>query len=398
MEQIITLNQLIKRTKTKEVQDTTTYVSAYVYASVLAALFIAVGIIWDISWHMSIGRDGILSPPHLLVYLGALIAGLFSGFKILKISFASSKSEKENFIKFWWFFHGSLGMMLCVGGAFAMLLSAPFDDWWHNTYGLDVKILSPPHTVLAIGIVMILLGATISTLQCQNEVKGHLGGNFIKMLFIISSGILLGAFFVYAAEYLGRQHMHKSIFYQITGIVFPLIFVAVGTASKLKWPCTYMALVYMFILVSMAWVLPLFPAEPLLGPVKHPVASFQVFRFPLLLVFPAFGIDLVLKRKHQPSKWLKSFFCGLVFVSVMLVVHWPFGDFLMSLSARNWVFAQDSWYFGADPDWEYRYAFAPWNVSTGWVLVKGIGIAVILSAMSARLGLSWGNWMTKICR
>ncbi len=28
-----------------------------------------------------------------------------------------------------------------------MITSAPFDDWWHNAYGLDVKILSPPHVV-----------------------------------------------------------------------------------------------------------------------------------------------------------------------------------------------------------------------------------------------------------
>ena len=82
----------------------------------------------------------------------------------------------------------------------------------------------------------------------------------------------------------------------------------------------------------------------------------------------------------------------------MLAVHWHFGDFLMSPSARNWVFAQDSWYFGADPNWEYRYAFAPWNVSTGWILVKGVGIALILAVISSRLGLSLGNWMTKVCR
>jgi len=32
-----------------------------------------------------------------------------------------------------------------------MLASAPFDDWWHNAYGLDVRIISPPHMVLAAG-------------------------------------------------------------------------------------------------------------------------------------------------------------------------------------------------------------------------------------------------------
>ena len=32
-----------------------------------------------------------------------------------------------------------------------MITSAPFDNWWHEAYGLDVKIVSPPHTLLAMG-------------------------------------------------------------------------------------------------------------------------------------------------------------------------------------------------------------------------------------------------------
>ena len=33
--------------------------------------------------------------------------------------------------------------------------SAPLDDWWHRAYGLDVKILSPPHMVLAAGMMAV---------------------------------------------------------------------------------------------------------------------------------------------------------------------------------------------------------------------------------------------------
>ena len=42
-----------------------------------------------------------------------------------------------------------------------MLTSAPFDDWWHNAYGLDVQIISPPHIVLAMGIFSVILGSCI---------------------------------------------------------------------------------------------------------------------------------------------------------------------------------------------------------------------------------------------
>lgn len=30
-----------------------------------------------------------------------------------------------------------------------MITSAPFDKWWHNAYGLDTKVVSPPHVPLA---------------------------------------------------------------------------------------------------------------------------------------------------------------------------------------------------------------------------------------------------------
>ena len=42
-----------------------------------------------------------------------------------------------------------------------MITSAPFDDWWHNAYGLDVKILSPPHVVLVTGLVAVQIGTMV---------------------------------------------------------------------------------------------------------------------------------------------------------------------------------------------------------------------------------------------
>ena len=54
-----------------------------------------------------------------------------------------------------------------------MLTSAPFDDWWHNTYGLDVTILSPPHTVLLLGMVTIQFGAMITVLSVKNRMNAQ---------------------------------------------------------------------------------------------------------------------------------------------------------------------------------------------------------------------------------
>ena len=39
-----------------------------------AAVCVMVGVYWDISWHMTIGRDTFWTPAHVLIQAGGLIA------------------------------------------------------------------------------------------------------------------------------------------------------------------------------------------------------------------------------------------------------------------------------------------------------------------------------------
>jgi len=110
-----------------------------------------IGVHWDISWHRSIGRDTFWTPPHIAIYLCGVIAGIWSAYLILATTFGRLPAVRASSVRMWGF-HGPLGAFVTAWGGVAMLVSAPFDDWWHNAYGLDVKILSPPHMVLAAGI------------------------------------------------------------------------------------------------------------------------------------------------------------------------------------------------------------------------------------------------------
>lgn len=381
-------------------------IPVFVYATAAASLSIIIGLIWDISWHTSIGRDGLLSPPHIGMYLGAVISGFFSGYQVLKTSFWGSSEEKQKSVKFWGIFYGSLGALFCIWGCFAMLTSAPFDDWWHNTYGLDVTILSPPHTVLLLGMVMVQFGAIISVLALQNqEAPAHLSlrqknirNNILKSIFVITTGFFLVMLFTISSEYQGRHDMHGATFYIVGALVYPFFLSTVARASRLRWAATYTAGVYMLVLMLMVWLLPLFPAEPLLGPIRNFITHYQAFEFPLLLIIPALAIDFIMQRKGHINNWLLALIIGPVFILIHLAIQWPMGDLLMTPLARTWFFGQDSWYFGANPDWEYRYAFADWMVSSGWTLVKGLLIAVVIAILSTRLGLKWGNWMKNVMR
>src|SRR5262249_18431531 len=116
-------------------------------AVALASTCIILGLLWDISWHRTIGRDAFLTPAHLAIYLGAVSAGLTCGRLALFTTFAGRPQDRATSVRFWGF-RAPLGAWVCIWGSFAMLTSAPFDNWWHDAYGLDVQILSPPHSLL----------------------------------------------------------------------------------------------------------------------------------------------------------------------------------------------------------------------------------------------------------
>ena len=59
--------------------------------------------------------------------------------------------------------------------------------------------------------------------------------------------------------------------------------------SRLRWPATTTAAIYMGIVMLLIWILPLFPATAKLAPIHNPVTQMVPPPFPLLMIVPAFG-------------------------------------------------------------------------------------------------------------
>src|SRR5947207_1465348 len=89
----------------------------HTYAVVFAAIFVMIGVYWDISWHMTIGRDTFWTPAHLLIQAGGLIAGLTSGYVVLKSTLAPSARDIATGVRVWGF-RGPLGAWVCIWGCF----------------------------------------------------------------------------------------------------------------------------------------------------------------------------------------------------------------------------------------------------------------------------------------
>ena len=371
--------------------ETRTLALWHVYAVLFASTSVILGVLWDISWHQTIGRDTFWTPAHLAIYLGGIVAGLTCGWLALRLTFAGSDAARAETVRYWGF-RAPFGAWVCIWGAFAMLASAPFDDWWHNAYGLDVKILSPPHAVLAAGIGAIQLGAMLMAVAVQNRSGSRQSS--LQWLFLYSAGLLVLNFATLSTEYTGRWDMHQSLFYIVCSTVFPLALVSAGRASHARWPATKVAAIYSGLTFAMLWLLPLFEGRPLLGPIYVQLDRFIPPEPPLLLIVPALAMDLLMQRVGRGRDWRLAAALACVFLIVFFAVQWPFADFLMSPATRNWVFRTDRMAYMLPPPVQARwYEFNPTDN-----LAAGLPIALLMAFVSARCGLWWGNWMSRVQR
>jgi hypothetical protein len=367
----------------------------HITAVLLAATSVIVGVIWDISWHRSIGRDTFWTPAHMAIYLGGILAGLSCGFLALRTTFAGTPEERQRAVRFWGF-RAPLGAWVCIWGAIAMLTSAPFDNWWHNAYGLDVKVLSPPHVLLALGFTGIQVGGLLLLAARQNAdgvEPAH--ARTSRVLFACAAGLLVTNASIMGIEYIGFPNdAHTALYYKICAAAFPVLLAATARASRWRWPATTAAATYMAVTFVMLWILPLFPATPRLAPIYNPVDHFVPPPVPILLVVPALVIDLVVRRGPE-SDWGRAALAGIGFVLILVVVQWTVAPFLISPHAENFLFGVQRWNYNSRlGPWRYEF----WRVGTDPLTTAGVVTAVAIAVASTRVGLWWGAWMARVRR
>ncbi len=368
------------------------------YTTVFAAACVMIGVYWDISWHMSIGRDTFWTPAHLLIQAGGLIAGIGSGIVVLQTTFRGTPAQRATSVSFWGF-RGPLGGWICIWGCGAMLTSAPFDNWWHNAYGLDVKIISPPHTILAAGIFAIVIGALLLTLAAQNRAEGDERRTYAWLL-AATGGFFIMNYALFLTEYTERRMMHSGFFYQIVAATFPFGLTAMARAIKLRWAATAAAAFFTATMLLLMWIIELFPATPKLGPIYQHVTHMVTLSFPLLVIVPAVFIDLILhKYEGRTSTAVLGVMIGVTFVVTFLAAQWPFAEFLVySPLAQGRLFNADNFVYWMHPSYvELTQRFDPPSAGS-WPFPIQLLIAAILASVMSALGLSRGTWMTRVRR
>jgi len=365
----------------------------FLWTAALAVTSAYVGSYWDISWHRSIGRDSFWTAPHLAMYACGVLAGISSAYLIFTSTFGRAPLRDVG-VRIWGL-RGPLGAFISAWGGVAMLASAPFDNWWHNAYGLDVRIISPPHMVLAAGFFGIEIGTAVLMLAFMNRASGA-ERRALEWLFLYVGGTAVSESVLLKLEYISRTEMHSGLFFIVVMIGTPIALVGVSVASRRRWACTIVALVYTAFNLAFLWILPLFPAQPKLGPVYQQVTHFIPWEFPLLFVVPALITDLILQRTDGLRPLLRAPIAGAAFLAAFVAAQWPFASFLMTEHARNWFFGAQYIDFSTPPRSAYaRFLFAARDSSPLW---RGLLIATLVSIVMMWLGIHAGRAMQRVRR
>src|SRR5215471_892644 len=364
----ISLASSVQTRAAAQVSERVESVPWYIWSCLIAVISSVIGSAWDISWHESIGRDTFWTTPHILVQLCGIVSGITCGYLILATTFRTDSALRAHSVSLWGF-RGPLGAFICAWGGVAMITSAPFDNWWHGAYGLDVKILSPPHILLALGMTAIRFGTLVMVAAAMNRAQGGYRARLERVVFY-AFVFLLAMTIGIAEELTNRVYMHGAKFYIVVMLGLPIWLAALTRVSKHRWAATIMTGLYTALHLAFVWLLPLAPAEPKLGPIYQKITHLVPPDFPLLLIVPAIVFDLIRRGTANWNRWAQSATLAAAFLASFAAVQWPFANFLMSPAARNWFFAANNYPYFASPLWPWvRNVFVPTEptVTAFWV-------------------------------
>jgi hypothetical protein len=374
----------------------------YIWCGVLAVTSASVGGAWDVSWHRSIGRDTFWTPAHMAIQACGVLAAIVCAYLILTTTFGRSAQLKTASVNVLGF-RAPLGAFIAAWGGIAMITSAPFDNWWHAAYGLDVKIVSPPHTLLILGIravgvgVLFLILAAMNRSAAEDSISHQKTFKALQYLFLYIGGLIVGGQMFFLMEYTWDVQLHSASAYIALGIALPLVFAMLSQASRHRWSATSTAAVYTIFVIAEILILPLFPAQPKLGPVFYPVTHLVPAKFPILIIVPAIALDLFWQRTRAWKPWKIALVSGFLFVAVLTIVEWPFATFLLSKASENRFFGTIYFDYNSRPNGldRMRLFFQP---NHGLDLFAGLLRAAVYGSIGTWIGLSFGRWMRSVQR
>ena len=303
-----------------------------IWLGVFASLLLVVGGIWDISWHRTLGRDTFWSPPHVFIYGGIGVFGLVSLAVVARATAARHRNADGAALVELWGLRAPRGFAIAGLGVLSGLLSAPFDEWWHRMFGLDVTVWSPPHLLAIAAAAAMRLGLVVALVD---EVHGagslHPGGRLeaswhgttvAEWVLLLSLSILLGNLTFALGEYDYLAASRDPVIYPtLASLAAPVVLVAGVQTVRRVGAATVIVLLLMVRRELMSAVLITTDFVP-------PAPA------PLYLV-PAMALDgwLWLRRDAPVSAW-RWIMAGMLFGGLFVATEYAFTGYL---TGRFWA-------------------------------------------------------------
>jgi hypothetical protein len=230
----------------------------------------------------------------------------------------------------------------------------------------------------------------------MNRVEGE-ARQFARWIYLYSGGILLVGIMVLLMEFVGRTELHNSLPYIAVSLLVPIVLASVSRVTGFRFAASMTSAFYSLFVIGCILILPLFPAQPKLGPVYQHVTHFIPPQFPLLLIVPALLLDLFWRANRNRSIWLTAFLSAGIFVGSLVAVEWPFASFLLSPASRNAFFGTA--YLGYFVPSSSSLARGQFNLTdTPVQFAMGMLIAIAVATITFRFGVTRGDWIAAVKR
>lgn len=289
---------------------------------------------WDVAEHAKGAVDSFWYPPHYGIYFGLLMAALLS-LAGLAVVFRGPGLPFEKLRQ-----NPALSFVAVLNGL--SFLGAPFDAWWHETFGLDLSSWSPPHIHLIVSTVIVILGCMVYFLD-DNAVNAPLQRfqprsrqSAIQVFGMLLSLLVLMVLFL---EYEQIDPVRTPAFILARPLWFyPLTW----TTITLFMSALYVGLTRRIGLLSLGLALYVIVRLLLLG-VDRTLFVYEGTPF-YPLVVPALVLDLALialnRSKTQPPTW-RGITMAMLASSVTLVLTtpllWAFFNITTDYTVQPWL-------------------------------------------------------------
>jgi hypothetical protein len=288
------------------------------YVALLGSLIFVLGTSWDVQWHLLIGRDRTLIPPHLMMLTGVAVSGFAGLAAVLIETFWARRNPQlvQNSTGFADAFHGSLGAYVVGFAALNSAIAFPLDAYWHSLYGIDVSIWAPFHIMIILGMGIVALGAAYMLMSATNLAVSAGVQRMVRVGYtgtVVAFAIVLCALTFFLIEAPSSNHFIQlgfitiSVFMFLPALIGTWTFVSVKNTLPWRWSATTVVIIYYLFAIIVDLYVPratsfLMLTEGLTSRRGNVGVAILTFDWPLLPILAALVIDIT-TRFAQKRNW-----------------------------------------------------------------------------------------------